>query len=193
MVALTSQHMRIARLAARAMYAQLPKKVGVNLCDLESAANFGLFQASVQYRDGICSFEGYARVCIRGAILDALRSLDTVTRATRKQIQAREESKSQRQPLRSREMALLPSKEPSPEQLAIQQQEVDRIRLLIPKLSRRDQSLLRMRHVDNLSMQEIATCLRVTEGRVSQMHKRTREKLRRLLAPSSQRLPISKW
>ncbi len=86
-VDLTSEHLELARRTARNFHRRLPTSIGLNLCDLESAANYGLVQASFCYQASVGNFEGYAEIRIRGSILDYLRSLNPIGCSKRKRIQ----------------------------------------------------------------------------------------------------------
>ena len=74
------------------------------------------------------------------------------------------------------EAASLASDNLGPEQLAMQQEEVNRIRAVFPLLTNREQLILKMRHVDGLSLREIAGCLKITESRVSQIQQRSHKR-----------------
>ena len=156
----------------------------MNLCDLESAAYFGLFQASVRYHCAVGSFEGHAQMRVLRSILDSLRSLDLVSHTSRKRIQLVQDATEYESLYLERKVAFLPSTDLGPEQLAIRQQETDRVKAATDLLSDREQTLLKMRHSEDLSWQEIATSLAITPARVSQIQERAHEKLRDALTPS---------
>ncbi len=68
----------------------------------------------------------------------------------------------------------------------MRQQEIDRIRAVTRLLSNQERSLLKMRYDDDLSLEETAHSLRITQGRVSQLQQRTHYRLRRLMATAQQ-------
>ena len=180
MVALTPEYIRLARIIAESVDRRISKDACVNLCDLESAANFGLFQASITFREDLGSFKGYAKFRIRGAILDYLRSVDSVGRTERKRIKARAELNYRRQ-FDLEAVVALASEELGPEQLAIRNQNRARIRTIVQSLPDRTQQFLRMRHNEDLTLQTIGAAWNLTEGRLCQIQKDTHEKLRTLL------------
>jgi RNA polymerase sigma factor for flagellar operon FliA len=69
---------------ARKVYAQVRDDAGVGLDDLVSFGVLGLLEAFERFQEGRgIDFTGFAEYRIRGAMLDALRTMDTFTRRRR--------------------------------------------------------------------------------------------------------------
>lgn len=78
--ALVRTHADLVRRIAYHLCARLPPSVDVD--DLIQAGMIGLLEAADQFRDGRgATFETYAGIRIRGAMLDSLRSLDWTPRS----------------------------------------------------------------------------------------------------------------
>jgi RNA polymerase sigma factor for flagellar operon FliA len=91
---LAEQYLHMVYLLAREVSARLPVAIDIN--DLVSAGQWGLFQALESYRDDReTRFITYAKHRIRGAILDELRKLDPVGRSTRSRVKKLEAVRSQ--------------------------------------------------------------------------------------------------
>ena len=84
---LMESYLYIVKYAAERLHTKLPEEVDVD--DLISAGIFGLMDAVAAFDPtrGV-KFETYCAPRIRGAILDAVRSLDTVGRAGREAARA---------------------------------------------------------------------------------------------------------
>jgi RNA polymerase sigma factor for flagellar operon FliA len=80
---LVRKHAELVRRIAYHLCARLPPSVEVD--DLIQAGMIGLLEAAGQFTAGRgASFETYAGIRIRGAMLDSLRGLDWAPRAVRK-------------------------------------------------------------------------------------------------------------
>ena len=64
-------------------------------------------------------------------------------------------------------------------------QEQRRVRDMLQHLTPREQSVIRMHYLQGMTYEQTAQVLRITKGRVSQLHQQALVRLRRLLAPSS--------
>jgi RNA polymerase sigma factor FliA len=62
-------------------------------------------------------------------------------------------------------------------------QEQQRVRELIPLLTPREQSVIRLHYLQGLTYEDIARTLGITRGRVSQLHEQALSRMRRLVAP----------
>lgn len=62
-------------------------------------------------------------------------------------------------------------------------QEQQRVRELIPLLTPREQSVIRLHYLQGLTYEDIARTLGITRGRVSQLHEQALGRMRRLVAP----------
>ena len=69
------EHLPIVRSVARQIYRRLPQHVDID--DMVSAGSIGLMEACARFDPAKCvPFPSYAKLRIRGAILDSLRGLD---------------------------------------------------------------------------------------------------------------------
>lgn len=62
-------------------------------------------------------------------------------------------------------------------------QEQNRLRELIPQLTSREQSVIRLHYLQGFTYDHIAGTLGITRGRVAQLHQQGLERLRKLMAP----------
>ena len=76
-----SHHMPLVRKVAKKIARRLPRQVDVD--DLVGAGALGLVDAARKFDASRASFEAYAELRIRGAILDYLRGLDWMPRSQR--------------------------------------------------------------------------------------------------------------
>jgi RNA polymerase sigma factor for flagellar operon FliA len=163
--------------------------------DLVAAGTFGLVDALRRGCDRGPAFEWYARIRIRGAVVDELRTQDWLTRRARTRVtraQAQGESaglavvgfddlpESQSQALRD-ESAATPQ-----EQV---ERRMDRIALerAVALLPEREANIVAWHYFDGVPFKVIATRLSVSEPRVSQLHARAMVRLRTTLTDPSGR------
>ena len=66
-------------------------------------------------------------------------------------------------------------------------QEQKRLRDMLPHLTPREQSVIRLHYLQGMTYDDVAQVLRITKGRVAQLHQQAIARLRRLLDPSSVR------
>jgi RNA polymerase sigma factor for flagellar operon FliA len=86
-VAYRAEHSELVRMIACKIHRRLPSSV--ELDDLVSAGHLGLLTAQERYDpDRAVPFEAFARIHIRGAIVDSLRQLDWVPRSVRRKAQS---------------------------------------------------------------------------------------------------------
>jgi RNA polymerase sigma factor for flagellar operon FliA len=86
-----TEHLPIVRLVARRIHERLPQHVPIE--DLYSAGVIGLLDAFGRFDPSKqVLFRTYAQFCIRGAILDSLRTLDWSSRELRRKARAVEEA-----------------------------------------------------------------------------------------------------
>lgn len=91
---LAQRYLSMVYLVARDVAARLPVTLDIN--DLVSAGQWGLFQALQNFRDDRDTrFITFAKHRIRGAILDELRNLDPVGRSTRARVKKLEAARAQ--------------------------------------------------------------------------------------------------
>ncbi len=112
---------RIQKLA-RAMARRLPPHVPLD--DLISAGALGLLDAARRYDPNVCErFEAYAEHRIRGAMLDELRSHDSLSRDLRSRSRRREEAIARLE----RKNGCAPASEDIAEELGIELEEYERL------------------------------------------------------------------
>ncbi len=201
--------------AVKAMAAKLKERLpsSVDFNDLVSVGYEELVKLSHRYdprkND---NFWGYAQKRIYGAMLDFLRSLDTVSRGDRKLIKQVDKiveeylSEYNVEPTdeeiaelleidvekvkKARTAGDIYSVMPIEDQLKyfeniskkIEEEElIDIIKNILKKLSEKEQLIIQLYYFEELSLKEIAQILGVTESRVSQIHKKVIQKIRKKL------------
>jgi len=176
------------------MVTRLLVKVPSNVLreDLIAAGTFGLL-ASIR-RDGVVrspTFEWYARVRIRGAIMDELRNQDWLSRRARREVHT-----TYGDPLPSERCAFVGFDDlsgglqsvfnadmspPTPFELLETNQSHDSLRIALQTLSERERQILFMHYFQGEQFKAIATALGVSLPRISQIHWRAVAKLREAL------------
>lgn len=198
---------------------------GLDRDDLISIGSIGLMDAVDKYDpDQAASFEQYARLRIKGTIMDELRRLGKVSRSRIQhlndyyQAKADLEQKLMRSPsqkeisqhlgLEERQLSnihetmnILPSvsleqvlfgsgggldfydllEDPAaaqPEKLILGEEMAASLQAAIGRLEDRDQAILSMYYVDELTLKEIGHVFDISVPRVSQIHRRILDKLR---------------
>lgn len=127
------------------------------------------------------TFEWYARVRIRGAILDELRDQDWIARRARERLRGQET-----QP-HMVGLDELPSGEPlvddakAPDQ-SLERRDLERAVALLPERERR---IVSMHYFQGVQLKAIAVHLGVSEPRISQLHSRAIARLRTCLATAA--------
>ena len=148
--------------------------------DLMAAGMIGLWDAVRRHKGNDDQFEWYARVRIRGAILDELRAQDWLPRRGRLAnwlltddssigVDRLEDfSESQK----SKALAVEPV-----ECISEEAQKVKALRMAIRRLPKREQTIVAM-HLSGIKFKQIAEKLGVSEPRISQLHTRAVEQLK---------------
>jgi RNA polymerase sigma factor for flagellar operon FliA len=141
------------------------------------------------------TFEAYARIRVRGAILDELRSQDWLPRRARWAVMGKHEpSASTAAPgpvgvvglddLSSAERAqhMVDDSVDDAPRLLEQHEHRARIAQVVDQLPPRERTIVRMHYFEDARFREISEALGVSEPRVSQLHTRAMARLRELLA-----------
>ena len=81
----------------------------------------------------------------------------------------------------------LPAAASSPSQRVMKQEMLKRVREVMAELPAADREILIMRHLEEMSVKEVAAALEVAEGTVKSRHFRALQRLRELLDESSTR------
>jgi len=180
------------------MVTRLLVKVPSNVLreDLIAAGTFGLL-ASIR-RDGAVrspTFEWYARVRIRGAIMDELRNQDWLSRRARREVHT-----AYGDPLPSERCAFvgfddLPGglqsvfnaelSPPTPFDLLEATQKRDALKMALKTLSDRERRILFLHYFQGEQFKTIATTLGVSLPRISQLHWRAVARLREALSTTA--------
>lgn len=177
------EHMHLVHKVVGMMLRRLPRSVQRD--DLIAAGTLGLLDALRRNAGDLGSpaFECYARIRIRGAMIDALRQLDWAPR------RARNADADARAPMtivgfdeEADPMATADARGQDPESL-VERLELRRaIDEAMAKLPARDRRVLELRYVHAVPSKDIASMLGVSEARVSQLHARAVSALRSMLA-----------
>ena len=159
--------------------------------DLVAAGSRGLMDALAKnaLAERGAQFEWYARIRIRGAVLDELRSEDWLSRSARAEVNERAEvdQRSTNIVIGFEDMPeharLIPvSEDESP--LALAERHSQRLALesAVAELPPREAQIIEMHYFQGVQLKEIAVMMKVSEPRISQLHSRAvallREKLR---------------
>jgi RNA polymerase sigma factor for flagellar operon FliA len=182
----TSTDLRDYMYLVRGMVARFLRRVppSVQRDDLVAAGTIGLMDALAKHvgeRDA--RFEWYARVRIRGAILDELRQQDWLSRRARARI-----IDPSRPSLRPTVVAVddlhggAQAHEPQDDDLAERHDGRVALSDAIRQLPARERGIVEMHYIRGVQFREIAETLGVSVPRVSQLHARAIEMLRELLA-----------
>jgi RNA polymerase sigma factor for flagellar operon FliA len=182
----------------RQVVARFLRKLPPNVLrdDLIAAGTYGLIDSL--RKNGAergPTFEWYARIRIRGAILDELRTQDWLTRRARSKVTAAAvDGRSARTAVvgfddlpESGRVSLTDHEALSP--LAMVEQSMERAALerAVAQLPEREQSIVRLHYFKGVQFKSIALTLRVSEPRISQLHARAMQKLRTILEAASQK------
>ena len=172
--------------------------------DLIAAGSMGLLQA-LRSQKHTCPemLTAYARIRIRGAVIDELRRHDWSPRRRRTQaaalvavpsLEAASEEKSGVVVIGFDDLPLthaLCEEGPSPlEQVEIRRSSVD-VRRAVELLPPRERTIVRMRYFDDVSSKAIASSLGLSEARVSQLLARATSQLKQLLTEQPNELKLA--
>jgi RNA polymerase sigma factor for flagellar operon FliA len=159
--------------------------------DLMAAGTYGLIDSLRKNgQDRGPTFEWYARIRIRGAILDELRTQDWLTRRARNKVTAASDSSAPARaavigfddlPERGRAISLTDENAQSPLQMCEKSIEKKALAKAMEQLPEREQMIVRLHYFQDVQFKAIAAKLGVSEPRVSQLHARAMGKLKALL------------
>lgn len=193
-----AQHMPLVHRIVAQFVRRLPRSVQRE--DLVSAGTVGLFQA-LRSSNHTCEemFIAYARIRIRGAIVDELRRHDWSPRRRRSEQQASETSSIAPPalpvtvvgfddlPLQTLGSLESDAREdgtrhlPRPDRELEQKSAFASLQKGMDALPERERAIIRMRYFEELPSKEIAASLGLSEARVSQLHARATARLRAIL------------
>ena len=167
--------------------------------DLVAAGTYGLIDSLRKNgADRGPTFEWYARIRIRGAILDELRSQDWLTRRARNRAQeaaARSPSSYPQAavvgfddlPERGRAASMADEDQLSPLDEVERRMDAKALANAVQQLPEREKLIVEMHYFQGVQFKAIAAQLSVSEPRVSQLHARAMGKLRDLMADEEDR------
>jgi RNA polymerase sigma factor FliA len=180
----------------RQLVARFLRKLPPNVLrdDLMAAGTYGLIDSLRKNgHDRGPTFEWYARIRIRGAILDELRTQDWLTRRARSRMAA--QTGDGRAPLagvvaiddlsEAHRGGLFDESTPSPLQAAEDSDERAGLSKAIQQLDERERLIVTLHYFQGVQLKAIAVQLGVSEPRVSQLHSRAIGKLRASLGESA--------
>lgn len=148
--------------------------------DLIAAGTFGLIDAFRKNPgERAAGFDWYARVRIRGAVLDELRSQDWLSRRARGRVRKANKDKdlgSTVVPFTEEHEAL--TTDPTPHELLELRHEHEALASAIENLPERERRIIRMHYFEGVQFKAIAKELGVSEPRISQLHMRAISALR---------------
>jgi RNA polymerase sigma factor for flagellar operon FliA len=157
--------------------------------DLVAAGAFGLIDAIRKSADRGPAFEWYARIRIRGAVVDELRSQDWLTRRARTRVtQAQANGTSSGAAVigfddlpESQAQSFVDESMASPHEQV--EQRMDRVALerAVALLPEREANIVGWHYFDNVPFKVIAVRLGVSEPRISQLHARAMGRLREVM------------
>lgn len=192
-----TRHMPLVRQVVARFLRRLPANVLRD--DLVAAGVFGLVD-SLRKNGGDqgASFEGYARIRIRGAILDELRAQDWLPRRARWAASGKTtpDSKSSDGPVAvvglddlspsERTMHFVDEQAADASAMLEKAMEGRRLAEAVSKLPERERTIVRMHYFAGARFKEIGEVLGVSEPRVSQLHSRAMGQLKKILATEAQ-------
>ena len=150
--------------------------------DLMAAGTYGLLNALRRSEDRGPAFEWYARIRIRGAVVDELRAQDWLSRRAR----ARRTSVAGSDPravvgfddLPEQGQELEVADAPDPDELVDTHRSWQSVHAAIELLPPRERLLVQMHYLQGRPLKDVAAELGVSEPRVSQLHARAMTMLR---------------
>lgn len=157
--------------------------------DLLAAGTFGLIDAFRKSSERGPAFDWYARIRIRGAVVDELRAQDWLSRRIRTRLakaQARGEATSMAvvgfDDLPERQaMGLTDTSAPSPHQLVENSMTRAALERAVAMLPEREARIVTWHYFEGIAFKDIAARLGVSEPRISQLHTRAMGRLRTLM------------
>jgi RNA polymerase sigma factor for flagellar operon FliA len=174
--------------------ARVLRKIPPNVLrdDLIAAGTFGLVDALRKSTERGPAFDWYARIRIRGAVVDELRAQDWLTRRARTRV-ARAQAQGHSDGVTVVGFDDLPESQAqgfADESIATPQEQVERrmdrmaLERAVAMLPEREANIVAWHYFDAVPFKTIALRLGVSEPRVSQLHARAMGRLRVTLADS---------
>ncbi len=180
-------YLPLVRQIAIRMHRKLPRSILIE--DVIAAGTIGLMDALRRFEgERGAQFEWYARVRVRGAILDELRSLDWLSRRQRAEVRARVESGAGGavvvlgfDDLPEHLRMVADNDQSSPADLAEQSSDRAALKNAVAHLPAREARIVSMHYFEGHAFKDIAAALGVSEPRISQLHSRAVKMLRAIM------------
>jgi RNA polymerase sigma factor for flagellar operon FliA len=179
-------YLPLVRQIAIRMHRKLPRSVLIE--DVVAAGTIGLMDALRRFEgERGAQFEWYARVRVRGAILDELRSLDWLSRRQRAEVRARVESGGGAvvvlgfDDLPEHLRTVADNDQSSPADLAEQSSDRAALKDAVEHLPAREARIVSMHYFEGHAFKDIAVEFGVSEPRISQLHARAVKMLREVM------------
>ena len=158
--------------------------------DLVAAGSYGLMDALRRsHGERGERFEAYARIRIRGSIIDELRNQDWLARSARAHAnaEARESGQTTSATIIGidelpERLRAVPSSEASPFELVARHSQRAALGKAVASLPEREANIVDLHYFQGVQFKDIAAQMNVSEARVSQLHTRALGMLRPLLA-----------
>ena len=160
--------------------------------DLVAAGTYGLVDALRKSSERTVAFDWYARIRIRGAVVDELRAQDWLTRRARTRL-AKAQARGENAAVSVVGFDDLPEGQafgfadagaPSPLEQVETRMERASLELAVGKLPEREGNIVRWHYFEGVPFKDIAGRLGVSEPRVSQLHSRAMLRLRTIMIES---------
>ncbi len=172
---------------AKRISARLPPSIVVD--DLIAAGYLGVCQAHFRASDGN-NFSFYAKIRSRGAIYDALREYEWLSRRNRENIDNNVQTKGEPKVISVKYFEDIPigsykdpvsKDETNPETRYSKRKRSDAVRELIETLEPRDASVIHLHYFREMTLKELGRFHGVTEARISQIHRRALDRMKTVL------------
>jgi RNA polymerase sigma factor FliA len=188
-----NRHMPLVRQVVARFLRRLPANVLRD--DLVAAGVHGLIDSLRKNGgDAGATFESYARIRIRGAILDELRTQDWLPRRARWAALGKRPATDET-PVAvvgiedltpgERSSSFVNDEEKDPSELLEDRQEAHVLSEAIEQLPARERTIVRMHYFQGARFKDIGEVLGVSEPRVSQLHSRAMGQLKKILATAT--------
>ncbi len=195
-----AEHLPLVERIVAHFMRRLPRSVQRE--DLMAAGMLGLFHA-LRWSAHTCPemFASYARIRIRGSIVDELRRHDWSPRRRKEPAPAGTESTSNVTPIAAKTEEVRPrvtvvafddlwagaaagfaEESPSPLEKILERREHESLHAAVASLPEREREIVRMRYFQGMPSKAIAEVMGLSEARISQLHARAVTHLRDVLA-----------
>ncbi len=184
-----NEYMPLVHQVVATMLARLPPNVLRD--DLIAAGTFGLLDALRRQpaaQRGV-EFSWYARVRVRGAIVDELRTQDWLSRRARRRFSSDERNTSAAvvgiEDLPEERRNVADDASLSPETLVAARSEAKSLAKAVGSLPERERNIITAHYFEGVQLRAIAKDLGVSEPRVSQLHARAVARLREIMSDAA--------